>query len=162
MSVDMVVIGDREVFLKLKGSREVISEEIYKAMLESTLWLEASAKLFVPKRTGALAKAIKGNVHHYPTEWQGTISVSESTPYGPWVEFGTGVFGKHHNPYVGRAIGNYPTQRVPPKPPPRVETTYLHPGMRPRPYVRPALAVNQNKIEVRFRQVGHRVAERLN
>lgn len=157
----MVVIGDREVFLKLKSSGAVVNDEIHKAMLESTLWIEASAKLFVPKRTGALAKNIRGNVHRYPQEWQGTIEVSENTPYGPWVEFGTGIFGKNRDPYVGRAIGNYPTQRVPPRPPPRVETTYLHPGMRPRPYVRPAIAVNQNKIEFRFQEVGHRVAARL-
>jgi hypothetical protein len=43
-----------------------------------------------------------------------------------------------------------------------VETIYLHGGMRPRPYVRSALAVNQGKIEVRFPQVGHRVKGALN
>jgi hypothetical protein len=88
------------------------------------------------------------------------LTVGENAPYGPWVEYGTGEFGKFHRPYQGHAVGNYPSQRVPPRTE-RVETLYAHPGMRPRPYIRTALEVRRSQIEKRYEQAGHRVAVRL-
>ena len=160
MSVDVVMVGDHKLLAHLHSSGKVVNEEVYRACVEAGIRLEASAKLFVPKRTGALAKAIRSNVTRLPQEWHVSIEVSESTPYGPWVEYGTGAFGLKHAPYRGVAIGNYPSQRVPPRATP-VRTEYWHPGMRPRPYIRPAFDVNQNWIHHRFERMGDTIARRL-
>jgi hypothetical protein len=169
--VELVISNDKYVLAKLRAAPEIVAQEVYKFMVEASILLEATAKEFslrttVPKpgehqpRTGALTKAIQGKVHRYTKEWQVTLEVSQSVPYAPFVEYGTGVLGRYHQAFIGHAIGNYPNQRVPPRAT-RVSTYYIHPGMHPRPYIRPAIDQNRNIIGFKFEQMGHRIAEKI-
>lgn len=158
LEIKVMVIGDEALVLDLNKARRVITEELYYASLDAQGWLEASAKMFVPKVTGTLAKAIGGDVKVSRGKMEVEITVGQIAPYGPWVEYGTGVFGTYHRPYPTYAIGHWPSQR-PPHPP--VITHYLHPGMAARPYIRPAYEANAAGIRERYKRAGHQISVRL-
>lgn len=159
MPLEIVVIGKNRVVGKLAASGAIIGDELHKAAVESSLWVEESAKLFVPvgKRasaghsTGNLQRNISGVVHHpEPLRWVVGIRVGPAAPYGEPVERGTGRYGPYKHPYLAR-------YRLPSG----HEGVYLHPGMRPRPYIEPAFRTNERRIDARFREAGHVIAQRI-
>jgi hypothetical protein len=157
--LEIVVIGRERAAAKLRASGLVIGDELHKAAVEASLWVEESAKMFVPvghsaragHSTGNLQRNISGVVHHpEPGRWIVGIRVGPAAPYGEPVEKGTGRYGPYKHPYFSRY--RLPTGH---------EGVYLHPGMRPRPYIEPAFRVNERRIDRRFAEAGHRIAQRI-
>lgn len=64
------------------------------------------------------------------------ITVSRTAPYGKYVEEGTGLYGPRHAPFQTRHGGGL----------------YMHPGMRARPYLAPALDESSTLVRAAYRR----------
>jgi hypothetical protein len=150
--VEVVVIGDEAVWHKLHSAPHVIKQEMYLASVESGLWIESSAHMFVPKRTGLLDKSIDSNVDIRATgnRMEVQIRVGETAPYGEPVEKGSGIYGPKHRPFIGHYV--LPSGH---------EGYYLHPGMMGRRYIANAQDANRERVIERYRDMGHRISLRL-
>lgn len=95
--------------------------------------VEGEAKKKAPKDTGALRNSIASEVENTESEIQGVVF----TPleYGPYIEYGTGLFaeegGRTDVPW------NYQDDKG---------EWHSTSGMRPQPFMRPALDENREKI----------------
>ena len=109
------------------------TENIEKAMGKACAVVEAAAKQNAPKDTGALRQSISSKVDIDGKEVIGTIF----TPleYAPYVEYGTGLFaesgGRKDVPW------NYQDDKG---------EWHSTSGMKPQPFMRPAIEDNRNKI----------------
>lgn len=109
-------------------------EDIAPAMKKACLAVERSAKMKVPKGTGELGRSITSEVNIWPGEVVGVVY----TPleYAPYIEYGTGLFaeagdGRKDVPWCYKDDeGNWHSTS----------------GMRPRPFMRPALNENREQI----------------
>lgn len=122
----------------LDGVLEAIEEladttELEKALGQACAKVERSAKEKAPKDTGALRRSITSKVEHTDGKIQGVIY----TPleYAPYIEYGTGLFaengGRKDVPWCYQDDkGEWHTTS----------------GMRPQPFMRPAL--NENREEI--------------
>lgn len=109
------------------------TENIEKAMGKACAVVEAAAKQNAPKDTGALRRSISSKVEVEGKEVIGTIF----TPleYAPYIEYGTGLFaesgGRKDVPwYYQDDKGEWHSTS----------------GMKPQPFMRPAIEDNRNKI----------------
>lgn len=115
-------------------------EALQQALKKACLRVETSAKQLAPKgRTGELARSITSKVEGF------TGTVFTPLEYAPYVEYGTGLFaegsGRSDVPWSYKdEQGDW-------------HTTY---GMRPHPYMRPAL--NQNREEI-LRDIKEAISE---
>lgn len=95
--------------------------------------VESEAKKAAPKDTGALRRSITSKVENTGSEIQGVVF----TPleYAPYIEYGTGLFAEE----VGRTDvpWNYQDDKG---------EWHSTSGMRPQPFMRPALDENREKI----------------
>lgn len=109
------------------------TENIEKAMGKACAVVEAAAKQNAPKDTGALRRSISSKVEVEGKEVIGTIF----TPleYAPYIEYGTGLFaesgGRKDVPW------NYQDDKG---------EWHSTSGMKPQPFMRPAIEDNRNKI----------------
>lgn len=122
----------------LDGVLEAIEQladttELEKALGQACAKVERSAKEKAPKDTGALRRSITSKVEHTDGKIQGVIY----TPleYAPYIEYGTGLFaengGRKDVPWCYQDDkGEWHTTS----------------GMRPQPFMRPAL--NENREEI--------------
>ena len=123
--------------IKFEGIEEVLDsidsladlEGLQSALGKACAVVEASAKQKAPKDTGALARSITSKIE----DTEGIIF----TPleYAPYVEYGTGLFaengGRQDVPWCYKdEEGNWHSTS----------------GMKPHPYMRPALEENREKI----------------
>ena len=112
-------IGDTERFSNILG--------------KACALVEGEAKKKAPKDTGALRNSIASEVENTESEIQGVVF----TPleYGPYIEYGTGLFaeegGRTDVPW------NYQDDKG---------EWHSTSGMRPQPFMRPALDENREKI----------------
>ena len=127
--------------IRLEGIDEVLESiedigdtERFSGILEKACALvEGEAKKAAPKDTGALRRSITSKVENTGTEIQGVVF----TPleYGPYIEYGTGLFaeegGRTDVPW------NYQDDKG---------EWHSTSGMRPQPFMRPALDENREKI----------------
>lgn len=131
MAVDIRIIGLEEVietFEKLSDAKNLGA-----AMDKVCAVVERSAKQKAPKDTGALRRSITSKVEQGNDSVVGTVF----TPleYAPYIEYGTGLFaengGRQDVPW------NY-----------KDDEGHWHStsGMKPRPYMRPALDENKDQI----------------
>ena len=108
--------------------------QLEKAMQQACLLVEVSAKKKAPKGVGDLGRSIESHVEH---DSSGIIGVVY-TPleYAPYVEFGTGLFAEEE----GRKDVPWHYQD---------EKGEWHStsGMKPHPYLRPALEENRGNIK---------------
>lgn len=108
-------------------------ENFEAALKKACALVERSAKEKAPKGTGELRRSITSKVEGSGTDIQGVIY----TPlfYAPYVEFGTGLFaesgGRQDVPW------NYQDDEG---------NWHSTSGMKPQPYMRPAL--NENREEI--------------
>lgn len=128
----MIVKIDANSLLKRidkMGSETNISAAIGKACA----LVEGEAKKKAPKDTGALRRSITSKVENTDSEIQGIVF----TPleYGSYIEYGTGLFaeegGRTDVPW------NYQDDKG---------EWHSTSGMRPQPFMRPALDENREKI----------------
>ena len=124
--------------IEIKGLEAIVVElnnKINAENLEQNLGkacalVERSAKQKVPKDTGALGRSITSKVN------DNVGIVYTPLEYAPYVEFGTGLFaesgdGRKDVPWRYQDDdGNWHSTR----------------GMKPQPFMRPALLENRNKI----------------
>jgi len=102
------------------------------AVQAGALLVQNAAKQKVPKRTRTLSRSITTAI----TREGDTVvaQIGPSAPYGKYLEYGTGRYAENGNgrrtPWVYRGPGG------------RYYTTE---GMKPRPYMRPALDENRDK-----------------
>ena len=127
--------------IRLEGIDEVLESiedigdtEQFSGILEKACALvEGEAKKAAPKDTGALRRSITSKVENTDSEIQGVVF----TPleYGPYIEYGTGLFaeegGRTDVPW------NYQDDKG---------EWHSTSGMRPQPFMRPALDENREKI----------------
>lgn len=126
--------------VKLEGAEELIAkinelseaENLEKNLKTALALVEASARKKAPKDTGALRRSIESKITANDTELIGEVF----TPleYAPYVEFGTGLFAEKGGrqdkwSYIDDEGEGHKTN-----------------GQRPQPFMRPALAENQNQI----------------
>lgn len=108
-------------------------ERLTKHMELACLFVETSAKIKVPKDTGALRRSIESRVENENGEIRGVIF----TPleYAPYVEYGTGLFAEKG----GR-------QEVPWSYEDEKGQWHTTSGQKPQPFLRPALNENRKRI----------------
>jgi HK97 gp10 family phage protein len=108
--------------------------ELVPAMKKACLVVERSAKMKVPKGNGELGRSITSEVNVSTDEIVGLVY----TPleYAPYVEYGTGLFAEAGN---GR-------KDVPWCYKDDEGEWHSTSGMRPRPFMRPALNENREQI----------------
>lgn len=127
--------------IRLDGIEEVINSldnladtrEYERALQKACMLVERSAKQKAPKGIGELRRSITSKVEAMQDDLVGIIY----TPleYAPYVEYGTGLFaeekGRQEVPWTYKDDeGNWHTTS----------------GMKPAPYMRPALYENKDKI----------------
>lgn len=92
-------------------------------------------------RTGNLQRAVgyevsgrgsTGTVLRYTTR----VTVGRTAPYGKYVEEGTGLYGPRHAPFLSRHGSGL----------------YMHPGMRARPFLSPALDESAGAVRAAYRR----------
>lgn len=112
----------------------VDTKKLAAAMGKACALVEGAAKKNAPKGTGELRRSIESEVKVEGKEVTGIVF----TPleYAPYVEFGTGLFAEGGN---GRKDVPWHYQDD------KGEWHSTN-GMRPHPYMRPALTDNQDKI----------------
>lgn len=104
---------------------------VKRALTQSALLVESSAKLNCPVETGTLRRSI---THEFISE--DTIQVGTNMDYASYVEYGTGLFaeagdGRQDVPWRYQdADGNWHTTS----------------GQHPQPFIRPALEDNKKNI----------------
>lgn len=127
--------------IEFEGINELLSsleelgdlDNIESALGKACALVERSAKQKAPKGTGELRRSITSKVESSGSDIQGVVY----TPleYAPYVEFGTGLFaesgGRQDVPW------NYQDDKG---------EWHSTSGMKPQPYMRPAL--NENREEI--------------
>ena len=123
--------GLNEVLDALEDVADV--DTISNALSKACLLVERSAKQKAPKGTGELRRSITSEVREEGGEIVGVVY----TPleYAPYVEYGTGLFAENG----GRTDvpWNYKDEKG---------EWHSTSGMKPRPYMRPALDENREEI----------------
>lgn len=112
---------------------------IYKrAMFDATTIVKNKAQTLVPYKTGALRRSIFTTVNINPLK--GVVGVSEK--YGPFVEYGTGIYATGPGgsnarkiPWVYKSKNGFFTTS----------------GQKPQPYMRPTKEQTQDQVKQIFR-----------
>lgn len=129
----ITVEGMDKVFKKLDKAFGV--EKVESNMEKACALVEKAAKENAPKGTGELRRSISSRVE---TDEDGNITGYVFSPleYAPYVEYGTGLFAEDGN---GRkdVPWNYQDDKG---------EWHSTSGMKPHPYLRPALEDNRVKI----------------
>lgn len=128
--IDVKFDGLDEVLERAESLAEV--QGIEAALTKACMLVEASAKQYAPKDTGALRRSITSKIEQGDGEIVGVVF----TPleYAPYVEYGTGLFAEEQGRKTPWSYqddeGNWHDTK----------------GMKPHPYMRPALEDNRDKI----------------
>lgn len=133
MANDIELIGLDNITKKLAKTMD--SEKIKKALGKACAVVERSAKQKAPKGKGDLRREIKSKVENL----EGIVYCP--LEYAPYVEFGTGLFaengGRQDVPWSYQdEEGNWHTTS----------------GMTPKPFLRPALQENRDKVKQILRE----------
>ena len=132
MAADIKVEGLEEVFEML--DKVIDPKKIAEAMGKACALVERSAKQNAPKGNGELRRSITSKVDQDGKDVIGTVF----TPleYAPYVEFGTGLFAENG----GRTDVPWCYQDD-------KGEWHSTSGMKPQPYMRPALNENREQIK---------------
>lgn len=132
MADDIRIEGIEELLERLDGM--VDTQKLNSAMGKACAVVERAAKQKAPKGVGELRRSITSRVEHNGTDTVGIVF----TPleYAPYVEFGTGLFAEEG----GR-------QDVPWHYKDDKGEWHSTSGMKPSPYMRPALNENREQIK---------------
>lgn len=129
---DITIEGLDEVISSLES--RLSDAELSQSLKKACMLVERSAKQKAPKGDGALRRSITSEVRQDTTELYGIVF----TPleYAPYVEYGTGLFAEDG----GR-------QEVPWHYQDDSGEWHSTSGMKPQPYLRPALNENRENIK---------------
>lgn len=137
MAQDVEIIGADKIIEKMK---DIADPEKYKqALLKCCLLVERTAKQKAPKGTGELQRSIQSRVEEDNGDLIGVVYTN--LEYAPYVEFGTGLFAEEG----GRldVPWNYQDDEG---------VWHTTTGMKPQPYLRPALNENREEILRRLKE----------
>jgi hypothetical protein len=147
MDLRIDVTPDLDQFAsRCKAAQSIIREEMLVAMRKSVLIVENQGKVNAPVDTGNLRRSIHGEALSHV---HGTVGTA--VPYAVMVHEGT----RAHviTPSSRKALfwpgARHPVRRV------------NHPGTRPNPFLKRALAEKRSEIIATFRMMAPRVAARL-
>jgi HK97 gp10 family phage protein len=133
MTIRMEVVGVPEFQAQMaRMSNAAAGGPLVDAVQAGALLIQNAAKQKAPRRTHTLRRSITTAI----TREGDTVAarIGPSAPYGKYLEYGTGRYAEGGNgrrtPWVYRGPGG------------RYYTTE---GMRPRPYMRPALDENRER-----------------
>lgn len=132
--------------VKIDGLKDVLSsfddlgdtKKLEAVLTQACLLVERSAKQNAPKDTGALRRSITSEIRNNGSDLVGVVF----TPleYAPYIEYGTGLFaeegGRQDAWWYLDDEGNWHSTS----------------GMKPQPYLRPALNENREKILRMFKE----------
>jgi HK97 gp10 family phage protein len=132
MAADIRIEGIEELFEELDGI--IDTQKLEMAMSRACALVERSAKQKAPKGTGELRRSITSKV--VPNGNGVTGIVFTPLEYAPYIEFGTGLFaeegGRKDVPWCYQDDeGEWHSTS----------------GMKPRPYMRPALNENREQVK---------------
>ena len=133
MAIEIKLEGLEEVFDSLDKAIDI--QNLEGAMGIACALVERSAKQKAPKGTGELRRSITSKVDRVGSE---SVIGTVFTPleYAPYIEFGTGLFaesgGRQDVPW------NYQDDKG---------EWHSTSGMKPQPYMRPALNENREQIK---------------
>ena len=124
--------GLEAIFAKLDSLADI--EKLKKQMGKACALVERSAKQNAPKGTGELRRAITSKVEADADEVKGVVF--SPLEYAPYIEYGTGLFAEEE----GRADVPWCYQDD-------EGNWHSTSGQPPRPYLRPALNDNRERIK---------------
>ena len=153
--IKVTVAGLQPLMAMMSRAPELVTEEITKAMKQSTLTIEGEAKQLVPHKTGSLRRSLVSQVRPLLSGVEGLVGTN--IQYGPYVEIGTGIYGPEKRPITPKtakvlAFKGQDGQMIFRK---NVR------GMPARPYLKPAFEESKARVEEFFRQALKRVLRRL-
>lgn len=148
--------GDKEVAYKLRSSRAIVTEEMFKAGEEAAKLLDLGRSYYVPRVTNTLASALFSDVE-LETGISGqrpkvtvSLGIREYAGYGEYVDDGSGI---HHTPDPhlpwAQKAGKSKTKEV------------IHFGQEPAHFTRDAILAFAEPIELIFEAAGQRIARKL-
>ncbi len=133
MSISVQLVGAADFHRQFAGLGAAGEATLKAAVHAGALLVQNAAKQRVPKRTRTLSRSITTNVEREGAAY--VARIGPSAPYGKYIEFGTGVYaeggGGRRTPWVFRGSNG------------RFYTTE---GMRPQPYMRPAMDENRERV----------------
>ena len=154
MSITMEIKGLDE-FLRRVQNPQTLARPVRRGMNQSALAVQRQAQLRAPVATGRLRGDIKTDVDSRPIPlW---ARIGPNVFYGPYVEFGTGLFGpkkKRIRPKSKKALAW--TARGGKR---FVRASVA--GMRPRPFMGPALPAAQGDINRIWADMGREITRGL-
>lgn len=137
-----VAYGDlTKLATAMQGAGEQMDMVVARLLRTTAAEIQTEAQQFAPKRTGALAASITA---HFPNA--NTAIIGPEVKYGPYQELGT----RGPYPIYPRKPGGYLVFKVEGKTVFARKVT--HPGLKAKPYMRPA---TQDVIGKLVREVGH-------
>lgn len=161
MDIDVDTSSIARMATRYAGAGPVVVEEMRTAMNRSVLTVEASAKRVVPVDTGNLRRSI---THEVTATGGGLIGkVGTNVPYARYVEEGRSAGSMPPPDALARDLQGGWLRRhgisndlafV-------VARAIARRGIRPRPYLKPAITTNRARIEREFAQVPKRVLARI-
>lgn len=146
---------------KYAGAGPIVVDEITKAMNRSVLSVERSAKQVVPVDTGTLRRSITHEVRPSPGMVVGRVG--SNVPYARYVEEGRAAGSMPPPDALARDLQGGWLRRhgIPNELAFVVARAIARRGIKPRPYLKPAIKTNRMAIEREFAQVPRRVIRRL-
>lgn len=142
------VKGFEELYEKLKAlSNPIVAKEALREGLRlGGKQVQFTAKILCPVDEGQLRNSI--TVESVPDEGNEVrIKVGTNVEYGPYIEFGTGIRGDETD-IPSKAVYNpsYTLAKERKKNGKKTGITYPYLGMKPIPYLYPALAANTDNV----------------
>jgi hypothetical protein len=145
MDLKIDVTPDLDQFAsRWKAAESIIREEMLVAMRKSVLIVENQGKVNAPVDTGTLRRSIHGQALSHV---HGTVGTA--VPYAVFVHEGTSAHVIHGRPWLYWPGAKHPVRKV------------NHPGTRPNPFLKRALAEKRSEIIAVFKMMAPRVAARL-
>ena len=126
----------KQIQASVESLRKTMPDVCYAALIDTAIEVEGEAKTLVPHKSSNLSRSIT----HEGDKPTMTVMVGTNTEYGPYVEYGTGIFSE---------FPSAPKTRITPKVKKALSwlsggeriTVKSIAGMTPRPFLRPAFLV---------------------
>lgn len=152
--IDMKIEGAEELLRSMRNT-PAFNKAVTKAMMQSGHAVQREAMLAVPVDTGRLRGSIKVD-HDKGGRIPSWVKIGPNVVYGAFVEFGTGIYG----PLKRRIV---PTSKKALAWTNKAGESFVRRsvrGMKPRPYMGPALDAARHRIDAIWQKTGTGIVAR--